>query len=391
MHPSPTESKSSTTRPVIRLWINGRFLGRKTTGVERVAHELLAAISTQFLNTSGQHNTAEFDLQFHWALPSDFQGQLPAYGVHWPSKKIGTLTGHAWEQWSLARHAPNDWVINLCNTAPLFRRQQVVFFHDAQVFALPQNFSWRFRLWYRCLLQCAGRRARILLTNSFFSQSELAKFTGISADKFKVIHLGIDHILRLKPELPEAVRQLDPNKKWMLAVSSASPNKNFAGAVNAAMGANMHLVIAGQTYSKVFQQASFDQSNATQLGYVSDEELAGLYQHAACLVYPSFYEGFGLPPLEAMQMGCPVVVSQTSSLPEVCGDAGFYCNPSDANSITEAVKKVIRIQEPELSQVRQNAIRHASQFTWQRSAEHFWQHLLSTLPSSQALKAKETS
>ncbi|MEN9588161.1 MAG: hypothetical protein RIT15_1736, partial [Pseudomonadota bacterium] len=76
---------------------------------------------------------------------------------------------------------------------------------------------------------------------------------------------------------------------------------------------------------------------------------------------------------------------------EVCGDAGFYCNPSDANSITEAVKKVIRIQEPELSQVRQNAIRHASQFTWQRSAEHFWQHLLSTLPSSQALKAKETS
>lgn len=363
-------------RPTHHVWINGRFLGRKITGVERVAHELLAAFAKNYLNDQGLHRGKEFDLQLHWAVPIDCDGKIPDYGAKWPFKIVGTLTGHAWEQWSLARHRPHDWVLNLCNTAPLLRRKQLVFFHDAQVFALPNNFNWRFRLWYKCLLNIAGRRAAILLTNSIFSKQELSWFTGIALERFKVIHLGVDHMLRLKPELPEKVSQLNRTKPWVLAVSSASPNKNFAGALEAAKSANVHLVIAGQTNSKVFAQAAIDKSQVTELGYVSDEELIALYQHASCLLYPSFYEGFGLPPLEAMRVGCPVVVSKTSSMPEVCGLAARYCQPSDAVSIQQALEHILSLPSDVKAALSEQGKKHASHFTWARSAQTLWDHLI---------------
>ncbi len=361
------------------IWINGRFLGRKVTGVERVASEILAALSITYLNKQGLHQGPNFNLQFHWAVPKDYGGLLPIYGADWPAHVIGTLDGHAWEQWSLARHRPQDWLINLCNTAPLLRSKQVIFFHDAQVFALPDNFTWRFRLWYKCLLNIAGRRARVLLTNSVFSQQQLAKYTGINAEKFRVIHLGVDHMLRLTPSLPTKVKQLEPNKPWVLAVSSASPNKNFAGALKAATAAGVHLVIAGQTHSKVFTQITIDRSKVTEVGYISDEELAGLYANASCLLYPSFYEGFGLPPLEAMLMGCPVVVSQTSSMPEVCGTWARYCEPGNSDSIQQALEEVLAANPEARQSIKMAGKEHASQFTWQRSAQALWDQLITSI------------
>ncbi|MEY4296016.1 MAG: hypothetical protein RLY82_1704 [Pseudomonadota bacterium] len=361
------------------VWINGRFLGRKITGVERVAHEILAAMAKYYVDAQGLHRGTTFDIQLHWAVPLDCINELPTYGAMWPTAAVGQLTGHAWEQWSLARYRPEDWVLNLCNTAPLFRQKQTIFFHDAQVFALPNNFNWRFRLWYKCLLHIAGRRANSLLTNSHFSKVELARFTGIAIDRFKVIHLGVDHMLKLRPTLPEKVKQLDPAKPWVLAVSSASPNKNFAGALQAAKCASVHLVIAGQTNSKVFAQIDIDKSQVTELGYISDDELAGLYQHASCLLYPSFYEGFGLPPLEAMLLGCPVVVSNTSSMPEVCGAFAQYCEPSDTVSIQQALEHALGVPIHEKIALSDKGRAHASHFTWAQSAETLWNHLIESI------------
>jgi glycosyltransferase involved in cell wall biosynthesis len=362
--------------PTHHVWINGRFLGRKITGVERVAHELLAAFAENYLNDQGIHNGKEFDLHLHWAIPVDCVGKIPAYGRSWPFEVVGTLNGHAWEQWSLARYRPQDWILNLCNTAPLLRVKQVVFFHDAQVFVLPHNFDWRFRLWYKTLLHVTGRRAAVLLTNSAFSQQELSRFTGIAAERFKVIHLGVDHMLRLKAKIPEAVSQLNPTEPWVLAVSSASPNKNFAGALKAAKSVNTRLVIAGQTNSKVFTKIDLDKSQVTELGYVSDEELMGLYQNASCLLYPSFYEGFGLPPLEAMRLGCPVVVSNTSSMPEVCGTAAQYCIPNDTFSIQQALEHILALPNHAREKLIEQGKEHAGNFTWKRSAQMLWHYLI---------------
>jgi glycosyltransferase involved in cell wall biosynthesis len=383
---SSSEIHADVTRATHHIWINGRFLNRKVTGVERVAHEILRAIAEHFVGATGLYRGEQFDVQLHWALPPDFQADLPVYGSSWPRKTVGILKGHAWEQWSLARYQPQDWILNLCNTAPLFKSRQIVFFHDAQVFALPHNFNWKFTLWYKCLLHIAGRRARLLLTNSEFSKRELSQFTGIVADRLKVSHLGVDHMLRLQPELPAVVKQLDPSKSWVLAVSSASPNKNFAGALQAAQRCQAHLVIAGQTQSKVFQDIGLDKSQVTELGYVSDAELLGLYQSATCLIYPSFYEGFGLPPLEAMRMGCPVVLSRTSSMPEVCGASPSYCDPGDIDSIAAALKHLLQLQSADRQAVSEAGQQHAAQFTWKRCAETVWQHAMSAIEQDASKK-----
>ena len=361
------------------LWINGRFLGRKITGVERVAHEILRAISENFLTANGLHHGEQFEVQVHWALPPNFNGPLPDYGASWPRETLGSVNGHAWEQWCLARHQPSDWLLNLCNTAPIFRARQIIFFHDAQVFALPKNFDWRFALWYKVMLHIAGRRAQLILTNSEFSKKELNRYTGIALEKFHVAHLGVDHVMRLKPLLPAAIQNLGIDKPWVLAVSSASPNKNFASAVQAAQRCNTHLVIAGQSASHVFQQTVLDSRQVTELGYVSDNELAGLYQSANCLLYPSFYEGFGLPPLEAMRLGCPVVLSRTSSMPEVCGSSPSYCEPSDVDSIATALQGLLSLPPKERMNLSAAGQAHAAQFTWQRCAETVWRHTLCTI------------
>jgi glycosyltransferase involved in cell wall biosynthesis len=383
------DSASSLPKRTVKIWINARFLTRRITGVERVAHEILRALAKNYLTPTGCYQAQGVNLVFAWALPNDFADDLPAYGKDWDRQWVGTLRGHAWEQYDLAKFSPQDWLLNLCNTAPLFRRKQAVFFHDAQAFALPQNFDWKFRLWYKCLLHVAGRRAQVLFTNSYFSQSELAKYTGIAKDRFVVTHLGVDHMADIEPTLPTAI---EPSQEatYVLAVSSASPNKNFAGVIAALadLQGNAHvglaipkLLIAGQTYSKVFQDSVVDRSACTELGYVSDSELAGLYRLADCLVYPSFYEGFGLPPLEAMRMGGLVVVSKTSALAEVCGDSAFYCQPDDPHSIAQAIESVLKLSSEERRLRQAKALEHACQFTWQRTAQAMLDTLLGKIAS----------
>ncbi len=355
------------------VWVNGRFLSRNVTGVERVAHELLGAMAQHLLRPDGSTRSSVSPIRFKWVLDRASEVTLPDYGKNWEVARMGRYEGHAWEQLDLAWFQPKDWVLSLCNTGPMLRRNHVLFFHDAQVYAIPGNFDWKFRWWYRALLNIAGRCSHTLLTNSEFSKAELARYTGVAVDKFQVIHLAADHMNRLRPALPAALATALAGRPFVLSVSSASPNKNFAGvqAALASMGEAAPLcVIVGQTYSKVFKAQSLNQERVVLAGYVSDEELAALYQQADCLVYPSFYEGFGLPPLEAMQMGCQVVVSGTSSLPEVCGNAATYCDPADVQSIAKGIASLLAEQtDPVKATTSQQRMRaNVDRFTWQKSA-----------------------
>jgi glycosyltransferase involved in cell wall biosynthesis len=293
----------------------------------------------------------------------------------------GNSGGHHWEQFTLSRWAPRDWLLNLCNTAPLLRQRQSIFIHDAQVFAIPANFNWRFRLWYRAMLFIAGRRAAGIFTNSAFSKGELCRFTGINEEKIAVIHLGADHMARLDAAMPPEVLSRIPVSPFLLAVSSASPNKNFGAVLTmlAELGnAAPPCVFVGQKYAKVFGGAQLDASRVTELGYVSDETLAALYLRALCLVYPSFYEGFGLPPLEAMSFGTPVIVSNTSSLPEICANAAIYCDPNDPATIARAVA-MLQSTPQKVRELNIIGRQRASLFTWKQSAERMLDHLCRTL------------
>jgi glycosyltransferase involved in cell wall biosynthesis len=128
-------------------------------------------------------------------------------------------------------------------------------------------------------------------------------------------------------------------------VSSQNPNKNFSAVAEALklLGTDAPpCVIVGQPRSDIFAGGLHGSPTLRFCGYVSDDALKALLDNALCLIYPSFYEGFGLPPLEAMARGCPVISSSTSALPETCGGAAMYCDPADPASLADAIKKVAK-------------------------------------------------
>ncbi|MGH2403479.1 MAG: glycosyltransferase family 4 protein, partial [bacterium] len=160
-------------------------------------------------------------------------------------------------------------------------------------------------------------------------------------------------------------------RPFILAVSSQSVHKNFGGiwrALDYLKDQTFDTVVTGARNTRIFNDASPEvPGKARYLGYVGDAELRALYENAICLVYPSLYEGFGLPPLEAMACGCPVVVSPCGSLPEVCGDAAVYCDPHDPVDIARATATVMG--DPTLrSTLKTRGMDRAKHFTWGRTA-----------------------
>jgi glycosyltransferase involved in cell wall biosynthesis len=356
--------------PAVRVWVNGRFLSRKVTGVERVAHGLLGALANRFENGEPVITLdSGLRLEFVLAVPAAVAGSLPERVHGMKPVGMGTHNGHLWEQMDLARLPATDWILNLCNTAPLFRHRQAVMLHDAQVFAIAENFSWKFRTWYQLMFKLIGRNSQVLLTNSAFSRDELALHAGLDASKFSVMHLGADHFKRIKPVLDAQLLARLPASPFLLAVSSVNPNKNFSAVLQALdiMGDDAPpCVIVGQKLDH-FSGVDLRHDKIIHLGYVPDEVLAALYQRALCLVYPSLYEGFGLPPVEAMVSGCPVIVSKGSSLPEVCGDAALYCDPLDPSTLVSAI---CRMESPGMAQkMRQAGLERAGRYTWESAAQ----------------------
>jgi glycosyltransferase involved in cell wall biosynthesis len=168
----------------------------------------------------------------------------------------------------------------------------------------------------------------------------------------------------------------------ILAVGSRSPHKNLAAVVQAVSrlgGSALPLVAAGGANTRVFNPAELNGNSFHAVGYVTDLELRALYEQAACFVYPSLYEGFGLPPLEAMTCGCPVVVSRAAALPEVCGDAALYCDPHDPENIAEQIRTVLH-DSGRRAELRERGLARARCFTWGRAASALLGILAETYP-----------
>ena len=351
------------------IWINARFLARPVSGVERVARELLTVVAER-LDENGSWTTPDGRrLSFRLIAPAASRAESP-----WPKLRLhrtGAGGGHTWEQTSLLAATRGEWLVSLCSTGPMLKRRHVIFFHDAQTFAIPENFTWRFRLWYRLLFSVAGRTAAAILTNSDYSRDELVKRIGLDRARITPTWLGVEHVLRVPPDLGVFARHRLPGTQYLLAVSSVNPNKNFSAVLRAleSLGADAPpCVIAGQRYDRVFGQSRLDTQRVMHVGYLSDAELFALYARATCLLFPSFYEGFGLPPVEAMALGCPAIVSNTSVLPEICGDAVLYCDPAKPETLADAIRRLR--SEPGLrGDLIARGRERARLFSWSNGAE----------------------
>jgi glycosyltransferase involved in cell wall biosynthesis len=350
-----------------RRWsINGRFLGQRLTGVQRYAREIVQALDRHM---AGGHALAR-DLEVELLVPP---GPLPD-DVRFEAIRVRATSGpggHAWEQAVLPRETRSG-LVSLCNTGPLLVRKHVVCMHDVNTRAAPQSYSLSFRALYGTLLPALGRTARTIATVSNYSAGELARYRIARADKIVVAPDGYEHALRWTATHTSATRAA-AGPGTVVIIGSPAPHKNVGIVLGLAarLGeAGLRVAVAGASDARVFQSGADLASapNIMWLGRLTDDELAALLQDSLCLAFPSLAEGFGLPALEAMAQGCPVVSSTCASLPEICGDAALYAPPFDADAWFAAF---VRLRDDK--QLRSDLIARgkarAPNYSWTRSAE----------------------
>ena len=373
----PTSDNDSSGNRIVTLTLNGRFLTQRITGVQRYALEMLLAIDA--LLAKGKSSTL---LEAELLVPPNAPENLPTLQTI-AIRRVGRLHGHPWEQVELPRFA-RGLVLNFCNTFPVALGRQVVVVHDASIYACPEGYTGPFRAYYRTLFAIAARRPGIrIATDSEFSRMELKRFAEFNPSRMTVIPCGANHWDNIKPDTGILDRLNLTKRRFLLAVGSANKNKNIARLIKAYLKLDRQdvpLVLAGGANSNVFSGVEFEKSDQLiRTGYLSDAELAALYSNAWAFVFPSLYEGFGLPPLEAMHFGCPVICSRAASVPEVAGDAALYCNAQDVDDIAACLRKVIEDEALRRSLTERGALQ-AAKFTWQSSAEKMLQLALTAHP-----------
>ena len=222
-------------------------------------------------------------------------------------------------------------------------------------------------------------KSDFIITGSEFSKQEILENININASKVKVIYHGLNHeLFKVKEELTLSI---DLPPKFIFSVGSIEPRKNLLGLLKAynllssQLKDTYKLVLAGfkgWENREIMKLIELNKEHIHYLGFISDEELVKTYNLASLFVYPSFYEGFGLPVLEAMACGTPVVCSDHSSLPEVGGDAVVYCNPNSVEDIKEKIEFVLNDTTLQENMIH-NGVQRASTFTWEKSAQEHMQ------------------
>jgi len=346
----------------MKIVINARFLTQPITGVQRFAIELSKRLKQQL----------DFEIEF--VSPRDIINHEIAEELN--AKSIGYFSGHLWEQIDLPIYLRkrNGFLINLCNTAPVFYKNQIVTHHDITYIKYPESFSKKFIKFYKLIVPLILKNSKRIITVSEFSKTEISDYYRIPKEKFTIIYNGVD-----KKKFTTKKTYNSSEHKYILAVSSQNFHKNFHGLIKAFRNTKdnlneVDLLIVGSTTGKSFNNLDLDISDLKEqgrihfLGRVDDKELVQLYQNAWFFIFPSLYEGFGIPPLEAQACGCPVIVSDIASMPEVLSNSVLYFDPCSELDLEKKILLVydnIALREKLIKQGLENI----EKFSWEKSAE----------------------
>lgn len=361
----------------IHLTINGRFLTQPITGVQRYAREFVSTLD-QLLDQG------EVDPQL-WQVrllqPTHlYPPTLPLRQIK--QHAIGKRSGHFWEQIELPSAVGQDILLCLGNSAPLWQlwRSQptVVTVHDLSYRYFPQAYSRAYRLAYQLITPAIMNRADAIITVSESERKAILAYYPNAQDRIHAIPNG--GFPTSDPSLSRSLSELTPaDHPWLFAgqpfllyVGSLSQRKNFPGVLQALEILNQHrqidLVVIGAG-SQVLQQVKINLSEELSnrihfVGQVNDfDTLTHYYRAALALIFPSCYESSGLPPIEAMACGCPVIVSDIPALVERCGPAALYCQAEDVKSISSAIAQLL--DQPGLAaELRQKGFQQAAKFSW---------------------------
>lgn len=313
--------------------INGKFLGAPLNGVHRTA----ALYSRALLDGAD-------------AAGADIRIVTPPGGVAAaraerlaPRDAVGRpfAGGQLWENVSLPLATRGALLVNFCNLAPVLHPRYVVMIHDAQTLLYPGDYTGRQAAAYRALLPLVGRRARLVLTVSEFSKQCLAEHGIAPSERIEVVHNGTDHILDQAPDPDVLAANGLTGARYALVLGSTKRYKNIARAldlVRRERADGLRLVVAGGPPREAYERAGLEVPGGVVFtGFVSDGELRALYGGAHVFLFPSLTEGFGLPPVEAMHCGCPVIAARAGAMPEVCGNAARLVDPTSTEAWEDAL------------------------------------------------------
>lgn len=345
------------TNGQVAFEVNTRIISYPTTGVQRYLLELL-----QRMPLNRAHQIA-------------------------PRHPLSGVRAHLWEQVVLPTQTRGRLLWSPSNTGPLAVSRQVVTIHDLSPMDHPEWFNPRFAVWHQFLTPKLARRTARVVTDSEFTKARLLETTGVSDDKVIVVPLGVDtrFVPQEREQVESTIQKLGlPTKHYVLSLGSLEPRKNLGLLLRAweviyrSLPEDVWLVVSGaKGKSLVFQDVPELEALPPRVfltGHVPDVLLPSLYAGAIAFAYPSVYEGFGLPPLEAMASGTPTLVGNRASLPEVVGDAALQVDPYDIDAIADGLRRMI--EDSSLRAVlREKGLERAGRFNWDKTAELTWRVL----------------
>lgn len=344
--------------------VNGRYLTQKATGVHRYAFEICNKLH-------------EMGVDFHVAVPKEIH---PDYKFSFKVVKCGSFNTHLWEQISLPRYLKSigsPLLISFTGCGPLNYSNQIMTIHDVSHERYPEWFSKNYYRFYHYMMPRIGKKAHAVLTVSEFSKKEIVDTLGINAEKIHVVHSNVPfHNKPSKEEILSFTRNPEA-ERYILAVSSMDPRKNFIRLVEAfdkIKDKSVKLYIIGMSF-KAFNTPDLQKligENVHLPGYISDEKLQTMYQNALLSVYPSLYEGFGLPPLESMTYGCPAINSDIPALREVSQDAALYVDPYNVDDITQKIEQLL-VDDPLRKELQEKGLLQIKKYSWDKSAKQVYE------------------
>ncbi len=345
--------------------INATNIGQRLTGIERYS----LSLSLYFI----EHWNYPFQLFINRSALAHFERVKNNRKIKVVDESISPdfgFRGHLLRLlWSnkLGLQNPKELIFNASQLEGcLLHKKQIITVHDLIPLISPRYHKRQY-FYFKYMLPAILKNTVIILTGSHHSKHLMMKFYKIPEKKIRVIPYGIDDFfLNRTPQHKE--------KSYILYVGRLSETKNIAGLLEAfeilldEYALELKLKLTGYEWKLNFGIDERIRDKIEFVGYPDDDQLIELYRNALVLVLPSFYEGFGFPPLEAMACGCPVVVSNVASLPEVCGDAAYYIDPHNIESIAEGIYRVLTDESLRQSLINKG-LERVKLFSWKKAAK----------------------
>lgn len=333
--------------------INARFLTQKTTGVQRYAIEICKCLPKSIKGERIIFVAPKGELIS--------KRELSAVNI----KQFGNFKGHLWEQINLIsflRKNNNPILINFGGIGPIYYKNKITYIHDLAFKYYPETFSYLFQKAYNIFVPISAKNSLRVITVSNYVKKDIEN--NLNIKNIEVIYCAqSNHFINLNLK----------REKIILAVSSIDPRKNFNRIINAyqQIDTDYKLYFVGaksKSFSKINIENESTNKNIIFTGYLSDDELIKLYNRTSVFIYASLFEGFGIPPLEAQACGCPCLVSNKTSLPEVYLDSVEYCEPQSIKSIKNKIEFLINNRQRREDLI-EKGYKNIHRFSWDMSAK----------------------